>query len=465
MAPRNRTKKPSAPSQSASELAVSRRTLLQGAALLGASTLLPRSARAQTVKERGIFDNGPAANPVIDADIIMTAAVIGHAIERLKAGKDCRYDLEVKVGVDLKNSYDVQTKENHEAVEDIGLHHAVVAKINKLLAKSGITGLGTSKVAQMGVSPIYTVGADNRIIGGTGSLHVTDSDRYTPTLPTGLSAELIKLSTEKVGYQGRGAYTGFISGREGGQTGLLTTYRHTIPTDNANGRRWHPTAILPGMGPEVGAGDDKKTWGMIGTKKVQNGPLPDKSGKDTSLKAEGMHFEGPEPTPGTDIVGYTHGMIQAIYDIYWKIETGLAKAKAGIPHEIAVGDKTTKLSSCFPCSVFMEATGYPASSTHLGRGESWSPLYPKTPAATSQDKGFHKANTAWHAYCRAILVAGADCLMKGKALVATSHDGSLALLHTYLGAHTAPLDSANLILDAVTVHESEVKRVGRTIKD
>ena len=67
-------------------------------------------------------------------------------------------------------------------------------------------------------------------------------------------------------------------------------------------------------------------------------------------------------------MGYTHGMIQAIYKAY-------SLGPSCAPYEIAVGDQTTKMASCVPCTLFMLAQGYPPTSTHLGRGESWAPLY------------------------------------------------------------------------------------------
>lgn len=39
--------------------------------------------------------------------------------------------------------------------------------------------------------------------------------------------------------------------------------------------------------------------------------------------------------------------------------------------EIAFSKDTTKVSSCFPCTTFMEANQRPASSVHLGRGDNW----------------------------------------------------------------------------------------------
>jgi hypothetical protein len=63
-----------------------------------------------------------------------------------------------------------------------------------------------------------------------------------------------------------------------------------------------------------------------------------------------MVFNG-DPTTA-DIVAYTHGMIQAIYN-------GYSLGPSCTPYEIAVGAVTTKMASCPPCTLFMVAQGYP----------------------------------------------------------------------------------------------------------
>jgi hypothetical protein len=60
-----------------------------------------------------------------------------------------------------------------------------------------------------------------------------------------------------------------------------------------------------------------------------------------------------------------HGMVRAITKFSSSID-----ANAFI-FEIALGRETSKVSSCLPCSIFMQANGTPASSTHLGRGDYW----------------------------------------------------------------------------------------------
>jgi hypothetical protein len=429
---------------------LSRRTLLQSAAVLGAGALLPKSAWAAPTKQKGIFTNGEHEDPTLDADIIVTAAIVGHSWHRLKAGKNCKYDLEVVDGL--------KDKALADQLGDIELTRRVRQKLNLVLVAGDVK---TTELVETGVTPIYTVGG--RIIGGTGDLPTDSKDRYDPKLPTALSLQLYTLAvTQPIGYQGRGAYTGFVAGRAGGQTAVFSTYRHIVPTGGGYGRRWHPSAIADSANGKMGAalgegGKQRKAWGMI----VDNDTQKD------SKEKHGMHFEG-EPVGGTDVIGYTHGMIQAIYDVVWK--------KGGTPYEIAVGKDTTKLASCFACSVFMEATGHPASSTHLGRGESWTIISPtvKPGAAsadpwlesnlTTQHAAYAECDKKWYEYVKTILTLGAACLEKAKAHLTDNHKPALAALHTYLGTHSAFTDSGNLFLDALTVHDGDGKRVDRTVK-
>jgi hypothetical protein len=185
---------------------------------------------------------------------------------------------------------------------------------------------------------------------------------------------------------------------------------------------------------------------------------------------QGMYFQDMDPayktvpTP-TTVFGYTHGMIQAIYDVAFHKLIDPTK-KSGTPYEIAVGKSTAKLASCFPCSVFMEATNYPASSTHLGRGECWAPLYPESPSGpidptTKQNQARILSNSAWADYCKKIIDLGLKCVFETQ-LQTQKHKDSLKALNAYVGGKT-PIMYANLILDAVTVQMPEADRINQTL--
>jgi hypothetical protein len=171
-----------------------------------------------------------------------------------------------------------------------------------------------------------------------------------------------------------------------------------------------------------------------------------------------MVFNG-EPTIA-DIAAYTHGMIQAIYKAY-------SLGPCCAPYEIAVGAVTTKMASCLPCTLFMVAQGYPPTSIHLGRGESWAPLYqPYNPGGQAERNELaviRDLNNSWRAKCAEYLALGVQLL--DDAHIADDYMVTREGLRSYLAGHSSDKTvAAMLVLDAVTVHESEAVRIARTLK-
>jgi hypothetical protein len=167
-----------------------------------------------------------------------------------------------------------------------------------------------------------------------------------------------------------------------------------------------------------------------------------------------------EDVAANDIAAYTHGMIQAIYKAY-HLGPGCE------PYEIAVGDATKKMASCLTCTLFMNAAGYPPTSIHLGRGESWAPLY--RPYNANGATGDHEAavirdlNNAWYARCLEWLQTGLTILDDTR--ITGDHQASREAVSQYLHANRAdPTVGGVLILDAVTLHAGELDRLGRTLK-
>src|SRR5207247_9994512 len=161
-----------------------------------------------------------------------------------------------------------------------------------------------------------------------------------------------------------------------------------------------------------------------------------------------------------DIVAYTHGMIQAIYKAY-------ALGPSCTPYEIAVGSDTKKMASCFPCTLFMVAQGYPPTSTHLGRGESWAPLYrPYNPGGAeefNEPAVIRDLNNSWRERCAEYLHLGAAIL--DGASIASDHEAAKDALLRYLETNAADNGApAAVILDALTVHDSESARLDRTLR-
>jgi hypothetical protein len=171
----------------------------------------------------------------------------------------------------------------------------------------------------------------------------------------------------------------------------------------------------------------------------------------------GMVFNG-EPDIN-DIATYTHGMIQAIYKSY-------SLGPSCTPYEIAVGDHTKKMASCLPCTLFMAATGYPPTSTHLGRGESWAPLYqPYNPGGSAEPNEagvIRDLNGRWYDRCTEFVTLGLKILDDDH--VAEDHKTSRIAVRDYLDRNKGKTVAGTLILDALTLHDSEAERIDRTLK-
>jgi len=419
------------------------------------------------VHQQGILDS--KTSPHADGDVIMAAAIVGHAYTRLSKKLNCSFETEAPLDTPPERIGETQ---------DVQRLRGVVDAINLALQNAGADfGKPNGRKAEARITPTYGANGKVRIIGGSGDYPLDSPLRYDPPPPaTQAAKDLLALALRQltpgganapvsVGYQGSGAYTGFVDGRAGGQSNLFCTYRHVIPDDPAS-RRWIPSAPVDGVA--VGKAPGQKIWGMIRTNEFQ-----------ATLARQGMYFQDadtarkPAALDGNSLVGYTHGMIQAIYDV--KMHQIAAPGQpAGTPYEIAIGrgdnpqaPSTTKLASCICCAVFMEATGFPASCTHLGRADCWAPLYPENPAGgapdmtTAQNKARADANGAWANYCATIIKAGIPLIEKN--LVGDDHKLSFDKLKAYANGRQ-PMDFANLILDAVTLGQNETDRLDRTLK-
>jgi hypothetical protein len=172
----------------------------------------------------------------------------------------------------------------------------------------------------------------------------------------------------------------------------------------------------------------------------------------------GMLFNG-EPTVA-DLTAYTHGMIQAIYKAY-------SLGPSCTPYEIAVGSQTKKMAACLPCTLFMVAAGYPPTSTHLGRGESWAPLHepynPDGNAEPNEPGVIRDLNNSWYAQCNEFVTLGLKILDDDH--IADDHRTGRDAVRDYMDANSDDETVAGtLVLDAVTLHSSETDRINRTLR-
>jgi hypothetical protein len=419
----------------------------------------------------GIVTDSPSSDPGKEADVIMTAATLGFAADYIAETKQpLQFDMDPLEASDRKKSTQFKT---------------VVAKMDAAVA-AYLTKKGTAPGGvHAGLSPGYSQGA---MIMGVYELAgrerpsresgAEDSPLQPPVLSKKGHALWEKIRTVSPGlhqYTGRGAYTGFVDNNNTvGDTdpvGPRSTVRMVAPAPGvpapfeAPHPRWLPPESDALWKPRKRKGKDTHVpWGMIGgdsaTEDATDPALATNLADQIELEMRdkyGMVFTC-EPSE-TDVATYTHGMIQAIYKAY-----GLGPSC--VPYEIAVGDKTRKLASCLPCTLFMRATGYPPTSIHLGRGESWAPLYatynPNGPTGPHELEVVRDLNNSWYDRCLSWLTIGLEVL--DGAHTAPEYTDSRDAVRHYLRTHREDKTVGGvLILDAITIHDAEANRIDRTL--
>ncbi|MFD1559654.1 hypothetical protein ACFSHT_29115 [Paraburkholderia silviterrae] len=410
-------------------------------------------------RTKGIVSND--GNPETEADVIMTAVTLGFAGAYIaESGSPIQFDMDPLEGA----KEPAKTKQFEGIVGK--MDSAVAAYLTK-------TGKLRSEV-KAGLSPGYSEGA---VIMGVYSLAGKNGPKSVsaPVLSEKGKALWEKIRTLSVAqYTGRGAYTGFVDNKNTeGDTdpvGPRSTARFRTPRPR-NGEpgshpRWLPPADSPlWEGRKRADSDTLVPWGLIGGERAGvargetgNGALNEADLTTISIRSAGMAYVDDVTTD--DIAAYTHGMIQAIYKAYHL-------GPACEPYEIAVGDVTKKMASCLTCTLFMNAAGYPPTSIHLGRGESWAPLYrPYNPNGSADE---HEAavirdlNNAWYAKCLEWLKTGLAILDDTR--ITKDHQASRDAVSRYLDSNQAdPTVGGVLVLDAVTIHAGELDRLGRTLK-
>ncbi|WP_263142062.1 hypothetical protein [Pseudomonas sp. RIT-PI-AD] len=399
-------------------------------------------------------------DPEVEADVIMTSVALGFSAEYIKqTGNTIQFDIDP-----LDASLHPGKKIAFEAV---------VKKISHAIVKYLSAAVDQSSKVTAGLSPGYYPGA---VIMGVYKLAGKQAPAFVsaPALSKEgqqLWERIRTLSTPQ--YTGRGAYTGFVDNKNvQGDTrpvGPLSTARFCVPRKRGIDPKPHPR-WLPAPSSHLWnkrKRADSNTlvpWGLIGGEEAGKllretgcGALNGADFVTISMRNAGMHFVDDIGTE--DIAIYTHGMIQAIYKSY-------SLGPNCEPYEIAVGDVTKKMSSCLACTLFMTATGYPPNSIHLGRCESWGPLYspydPTGNADPHEAQVIRDLNNTWYEKCSVWLDIGLDIL--GGNITENHLDGFEAVRKYLLAYKHDPTVSATLILDSMTIHASESERIERTIK-
>jgi hypothetical protein len=454
-------------------------------------------------RTKGILND--TTDPLKDADVIMTAAILGFAVDYVRTNhQPIRFDMDPL-------DYQPKDQKKWQKVED---HIWVVGKINQALLKHE-ADLGLKTAAIWGFSPKYDEG---RFIMGVSPGKTPPSDLAAlPEISPNCKRMYEEIRAHRLpDYAGRGAYTGFVDNPNMGAVGPLPTARFKVPAPGSLIRDPYPRWLPPfeenrsalwikrrRRGTEEELPRCWVPWGLIGgddageepdPRELDYPPPPDfaKNRADqttANMKRSGMRFtDEPFLSPDTlfraeswgykpdYIAAYTHGMIQAIC-------RGACLGEDGwVPYEIAEGDVTKKLASCIPCTLFMYAIGYLPTSIHLGRGESWAPLYapyshtlPYTGKQGTEESEIIRAlNNQWYNRCADWLRLGLDILAM-KDCIRPDHEASRDALKEFYNHYFStamirddqlgevPTVGGVLILDALTIHDSETNRLDHTL--
>ncbi|NER46626.1 MAG: hypothetical protein F6J92_08010 [Symploca sp. SIO1A3] len=413
-----------------------------------------------------------------EADIIVTATVLGFIRVRYKNNEPCRFDIEhpspitdyqtthgkpYKLGMTLDEYFQ---QKNWSSDKNVGKRVIKQDRYEKFLRKyqdllhvlsimSKVLHLTTEpkigKFLQDGQSNIWDLGA---LITGLPEGGKTKFDKRHRQILKGqakvMKEYIARNPNQSQVYFGRGAYTGMIYDPKNLEHSFYAPTRRVI---DQNKFRWDPGVI------------EKHPLGLI-------------KGNESSDLSKGL---GPLPRKLNrgERIGYIHGMSSAINECvktdlnYEKIkERKIKEQEKCIPFEMATGKLTTKMASCFACCTYMYAAGYPPSSMHLGRGESWVP--PTTDLINGEKnrklQTFDKKISGslakkWHSDIFTYLELGLETLVKVSTSIPNSlsqgyqeHVKNLWIKLQSLENHKDEI-GGNLFLDALTYHKPDWQRI------
>lgn len=421
---------------------------------------------------------GMGATASSEADVIFTAAFVGLAVDFARKHKPWRVAMEPEMTLKpgSGDQREARTNADRTAMEK---HDQLCTRVNQ--AVRTYLHSDDTKPLTWGFTPTFAAGG--MIAGGpeASQLDLTLDAAFKQFARKYLTNAKTPTNRTDVGdmYIGRGAYCGLVIDEQGDAVSAMSTVRTTIkensqlypaPLDGQVGDRWCPPSTSPKYGKDstnVQTAPVNKSWiwGMIG----ENADL------QQALQNEGMKFYmGNDNRKGTDVVGYTHGLPRAVYEC--------VRADKGHPYEMSIGTQTFKLASCMGCTFFMIANGFEPSASHVGRSESWTPLYHvqgnnPSPVLAPIDKdhdqiaAFELANNRWADAVAGWMkegIAALDLLI-GDGWITEDHKPALAALKTKVADTKQETRGqrricCNLLLDAFTWHKSDADRVNDTMK-
>jgi hypothetical protein len=372
-----------------------------------------------------------------EADVIFTAVVLGFGLTRAIQEQPF--------------SFDMQPVDDPGAAEkDLSKLRAAVAGMTRLLQRSGVDK--AERYISSDLTPGYKGMDSNLITGRAGGEHLTPEQRRRPLLDEQAANmgrwehNSSQPGAEQFGgqYHGVGAYTGMIDDPVGSHTLIQPTLRRVINDPS----RWNPR-------PDA-------LWGLIGT---------NNAGGETGVNLN------EDPNIGMGPLRQHQGVVQYIHGMSWAMREAIRWGPWCTAYEMAVGSKTRKLASCFACTTYMWASGFPASSTHLGRGESWGVL-PDGTLGAGEDHTFsdesegaseqaiaRSMNIRWHTQIYHFLRQGSRLLEGHRLAMSPGHRTAADLLAQRVERPGADglVNGGNLFLDALTFHKNDTDRLLATL--
>lgn len=396
-----------------------------------------------------------AADVEHEADIIFSAAFIGMTLIRNDAKGQLAWRVDMEPNTESSKNREARTADDRASMK--GLNDAC-SKVNHVIRsfhQKDMGGVG------WGLTPTFDRGGMICAGGTAGGEYAKVNPDYArvafryltaPEHPNGQRAQDM--------YIGRGAYCGLVIDADGNAVTAMSTIRTTLNQDTpAVGVRWRPPVDAAVRTTQYPNDPQGTTWGVIGGLPLQ-----------AVLQQQGMRFypqENGMPVAvnvDADIVGYTHGMIRCIYET--------SRIGQGTAFEMSIGPDTFKLASCMSCSMFMSSNGVDASSTHLGRGESWVPYYSGEshndshhPERQTIGAAIHQCNLKHSRFMHEAMTRGVAALEQSRGWVSASHDAALRGLSKTLSKSERDGNSVarDLYLDAMTYHKSDLQRLNSAL--
>lgn len=366
------------------------------------------------------------------ADVIYTATVLGFCAVHGELGHQFAFEGE---------AWNTRMGKNDSELADYQAFLDILSGLSAIL--DDCMGKGAGKWIKDDLSP--TMDHHNKMICGWPGGHamaphsrVFIGDRFDDphgTKPSGPDRQKLILNTigtrvqaevdNDVGFSDVGAYTGAVmeKGKEAVFSsttqafGILDTTHRWTPENRGVNKNAHPKARPHGL--------------------------------------------GPAPTAGL-AVGYSHGMNYAMRD-------ALATSPTAVALEIASGTVTTKMASCFGCTTYMWACGFPPSATHLGSALSWHPIPAWLESDPKKRAIVESMNVRHHLQVHGYLLRGAELLWmagrksggNGEYYVTPTHKKIAKALFTMQKARHSRAHEigANYFLDACMDHKNDKVRL------